>query len=106
MANHTISKSTQADAVCSSCGTLLSTFLERGRCGCPNCYRTFGDYLRPLLLKSSGLHCGRVPLAVKKQEYQKQVRALEKKIAAAYAAGDQLAVEQYAKVLRTLREDV
>ena len=43
------------------------------------------------------------------EEYTQNAQTAEdltKKIAAAYAAGDQLAVEQYAKVLRTLREDV
>jgi protein-arginine kinase activator protein McsA len=107
MASNSISKHTATtNAVCPNCGTLLTSLLKSGRCGCPECYRVFGDYLSPILLKRGGRHCGRVPLAVKREEYQIKVRVLEQKIAAAYAAGNTLLVERYSHQLRSLKEDV
>lgn len=37
---------------CRSCGTTLETFRKEGELGCPDCYETFRDSLKPFFRKS------------------------------------------------------
>jgi len=48
---------------CPTCGLRQEDFDKNGRFGCPSCYKTFGDLLRPLLLKlhTGSRHRGKIP---------------------------------------------
>tara|TARA_B100001123_G_scaffold437730_2_gene570845 strand:+ start:175341 stop:175865 length:525 start_codon:yes stop_codon:yes gene_type:complete len=53
-----------ADGIsCSTCGFTLEALEEQGRLGCPQCYKTFGCIILPLLRKlHSGIeHMGKLP---------------------------------------------
>ena len=94
--------------ICPRCKLTFSDIQKKGEIGCSSCYRTFADYLTPLLgrIHSKTSHSGKIPLrgkakdikerqicelrknleeAVKKEEYEKaaqfrdKIRHLEKK---------------------------
>ena len=94
--------------ICPRCKLTFSDIQKKGEIGCSSCYRTFKDYLTPLLerIQSRTSHSGKIPLrgkakgmrkrqiyelrkdleeAVKKEEYEKaaqfrdKIRYLEKK---------------------------
>ena len=48
---------------CPTCSLSQEDFDKFGRFGCPECYETFGDLLRPLLLKlhTGSSHRGKIP---------------------------------------------
>lgn len=48
---------------CPACNLSQEDFDRKGRFGCPDCYETFNDVLRPLLLKlhSNDSHRGKIP---------------------------------------------
>lgn len=48
---------------CAICDSSFNDLRETGRFGCPNCYSTFKDQIRPILTKIHGQseHRGRVP---------------------------------------------
>ncbi len=48
---------------CPACGLRQEDFDKNGRFGCPGCYETFGNLLRPLLLKlhTGSSHRGKIP---------------------------------------------
>jgi protein arginine kinase activator len=48
---------------CSVCGLTYEAFQSTGKLGCANCYQTFAEQLKPLLLRVHGRsqHAGRVP---------------------------------------------
>lgn len=50
------------DLRCQVCGLTYAGFRKYGRLGCPNCYSTFGDKIKPLLKKIHGStqHTGKV----------------------------------------------
>jgi protein arginine kinase activator len=52
-----------AELTCGGCGLTYAEFRQRGRLGCPECYRVFREGLCPLLEKihGSSQHLGRVP---------------------------------------------
>ena len=51
---------------CEICGFTFEDIARTGKPGCPNCYRVFGEKLRPSLQKLHGrsaVHTGRIPNA-------------------------------------------
>lgn len=44
----------EADSRVCSCGMTLERFHKEGRLGCPECYKTFGDVLVPMLQRLHG----------------------------------------------------
>lgn len=50
---------------CEICGFTFDDISRTGRPGCPNCYRIFGEKLRPSLQKIHGraIHKGKIPAA-------------------------------------------
>ena len=48
---------------CSECGMRFSDFLQDGRIGCGECYKTFSSELYPTIkrIHGRGGHCGKVP---------------------------------------------
>ena len=48
---------------CEACGLTYEEFQSTGKLGCANCYHTFAEQLKPLLLRVHGRsqHAGRVP---------------------------------------------
>lgn len=48
---------------CEACGLTYEEFQNTGKLGCANCYQTFAEQLKPLLLRVHGRsqHAGRVP---------------------------------------------
>lgn len=52
---------------CAACGTSLSDFKKTGRLGCPQCYRSFGSILLPLIrrVQRSIHHMGQAPARLK-----------------------------------------
>lgn len=53
----------RSDLTCPECGMAFKEFLEIGRLGCANCYKAFGEELRPFLMKIHGatVHSGKAP---------------------------------------------
>ncbi len=51
------------DLTCRSCGTTLDTFRKEGELGCPDCYETFRDSLKPFFQKTQEgtKHIGKTP---------------------------------------------
>lgn len=51
------------DKICPGCGMTFGDFKESGRMGCPACYETFRDRMRPLVKKihRSEAHTGKMP---------------------------------------------
>lgn len=71
---------------CPECRTTLDTFRKEGKLGCPDCYETFRDSLRPFFKKSQEgtSHVGKTPTdEVKKEEApeSEEVKALKAKLA-------------------------
>ncbi len=48
---------------CDNCGLTYEEFRREGRVGCPECYNTFEDKLRPLIkrIQGSEKHVGKIP---------------------------------------------
>lgn len=49
-----LSRKTYSQRICTSCGLSFQDFLDSGRLGCPNCYVSFRDELKPLLRRIHG----------------------------------------------------
>jgi protein arginine kinase activator len=65
---------------CPACGTTFREFAENGMAGCPTCYETFADELKPTLGKVHGhtSHIGRAPARFKeKLDAKKHIAELE-----------------------------
>jgi protein arginine kinase activator len=65
---------------CPACGTTFREFAENGMAGCPTCYETFEDELKPTLGKVHGhtSHIGRAPARFKeKLDAKKHIAELE-----------------------------
>ena len=59
-----LSRQPKEDALhCETCGLTYEEFQNTGKLGCANCYHTFAEQLKPLLLRVHGRsqHAGRVP---------------------------------------------
>lgn len=56
-------KNTSAYRSCSCCGTTFANIAESGKVGCAECYKEFGDELRPYLKRIHGSikHVGKAP---------------------------------------------
>lgn len=68
---------------CPFCNMKLSEFLQRGRLGCSDCYKTFENALKPTLkrIHANVEHCGKVPESqIKKQSVSKKIEALKNKL--------------------------
>lgn len=52
----------QPDAVCDVCGMSFGDFQKIGKIGCSNCYKVFGDRLKPIIkrLHGNAEHTGKV----------------------------------------------
>lgn len=48
---------------CECCGSSFADIAESGKCGCPECYKTFSDELMPYLKRVHGStkHIGKIP---------------------------------------------
>ena len=94
------------DLRCAACGTYLSEVLQTGRCGCPECYRTFREFLLPLLGNAKDVrHRGRVPESAKKAAYFARVEALAKEMDEAFRRGDNDRVKALTEEIRALKEE-
>ncbi len=65
---------------CPVCGTTFKEFAKSGMAGCPSCYDTFADELRPTIGKVHGhtSHIGKAPLRYKeKLDTKKRIAELE-----------------------------
>ena len=53
----------QTELKCETCGMTYEEFQSNGKLGCAQCYQTFSEQLKPLLLRVHGRsqHAGRVP---------------------------------------------
>ena len=78
----------EPDLVCPRCQTTLSQFRKTGHLGCPTCYETFQEQIRPMLQQIHGhvQHAGRVPLVTreaqaKRLQQEKLTRELEQAVA-------------------------
>jgi len=49
-----LSRKTYSQKICTSCGLSFQNFLDSGRLGCPNCYTSFREELKPLLRRIHG----------------------------------------------------
>jgi protein arginine kinase activator len=56
-------KEPSVDLTCSGCGISFDTFIQQGRFGCGECYRSFRSRLEPIMRKihGSSLHKGMLP---------------------------------------------
>lgn len=65
---------------CPDCGLTPADFKKTGRLGCPQCYSTFKDVLKPMLanMHKDTLHRGKVPAtALSRIHLQRQLQDLE-----------------------------
>lgn len=53
----------QPDVVCDVCGMSFEDFRKIGKIGCSNCYKVFGDRLKPIIkrLHGNAEHTGKMP---------------------------------------------
>ncbi len=53
------------DLKCPNCGLTFENFIQQGRFGCGECYRTFRHQLEPIMRKihGSSLHKGKLPVS-------------------------------------------
>jgi len=49
-----ISRAVYSQKICTGCGLSFQSFLDSGRLGCPKCYVSFRDELKPLLRRIHG----------------------------------------------------
>jgi len=77
----------QQEQVCDVCRMTFSDFQKTGKLGCGNCYKVFGDRLKPILKRLHGNveHVGKIPQKISKSfnvahEIEKLKEALNKAI--------------------------
>ena len=71
---------------CSLCGSTFSDLVSSGKAGCPECYRTFAEELKPTISRIHGVtsHVGGAPAAYRKdREKKEKIRNLEAELKAA-----------------------
>jgi protein arginine kinase activator len=68
----------QNTLACKPCGMTLEDFRRKGRLGCPECYRTFGEQVEELLERVHGArrHLGRIP-GVSNEDVERMQRLAE-----------------------------
>ncbi|HOB10832.1 MAG TPA: UvrB/UvrC motif-containing protein [Acetomicrobium sp.] len=54
LASKSARRTTQTEVRCQDCGLDFTTFQKSGKFGCPTCYKTFREYIKPLLRKIHG----------------------------------------------------
>ncbi|TSA35161.1 MAG: excinuclease ABC subunit B [Opitutales bacterium] len=77
--------------ICPHCGFTDIDFRKRGRLGCPDCWKTFGDALGGLLIKvqHEATHVGRSPVGIAPVgQMRHRLEAARSEMAAAIAAED------------------
>jgi protein arginine kinase activator len=78
-------------ARCPSCGLTYAEFGRTGMLGCADCYRAFGEALRPLLrrIQGAGQHSGKLPRrAGGELSRQRELRDLREQLQAAVQQED------------------
>ncbi len=87
---------------CPSCGFSPGDFKKRGRFGCPDCYESLEDYIKPMLEKMhrGTQHNGKVPEAM-----LSRVRALRRIVEAEMALRQAVDEEDYEEAAR-LRDEL
>ena len=76
--------SSEAQAVCPSCGCETADFRKTGRFGCSDCYEVFKDLVLPVLeeMHTGTSHQGKVPtIAMQRQSSQLQLKSLQDALA-------------------------
>lgn len=69
--------------ICPGCKLTFSDIQKKGKIGCSSCYRTFKDYLTPLLgrIQSRTSHSGKIPLRGKTKDIrERQIYELGKNL--------------------------
>lgn len=66
---------------CENCGLTYNEFVKTGLLGCPKCYETFEERLRPVIKNIQGniKHIGRTPERISKNEIKRQEPKTAKK---------------------------
>ena len=68
------------EAVCEVCGMSYEDFRKTGKMGCNNCYRNYGEKLKPILkrLHGNSEHTGKAPARISKsREVSKEIEKLK-----------------------------
>jgi len=91
-------------AKCSGCGLTYNEFRECGRLGCPTCYETFKEQLKPLLrrIHGSNVHVGKSPRH--SEEIFKKRREIEQLKADLMRAIEKEDFEKAAEIRDRIRE--
>ncbi len=91
---------------CPACGTTFREFAENGMAGCPKCYETFEDELKPTIGRVHGhtSHVGRAPSRFKERiDNKKKIAALEEEQKQAVKNEDYERAAQIRDELKNLR---
>ena len=102
-------KKEDSEKKCPVCGTTFREFAENGMAGCPTCYETFADELRPTLGKVHGhtSHIGRAPARYKeKLDTKKHISELEAEQKEAVKNEDYERAAQIRDELKALRNSL
>ena len=102
-------KKEDSEKKCPVCGTAFREFAENGMAGCPTCYETFADELRPTLGKVHGhtSHIGRAPARYKeKLDTKKHISELEAEQKEAVKNEDYERAAQIRDELKALRNSL
>jgi protein arginine kinase activator len=89
---------------CPLCGSTMHDFMSTGKAGCPQCYHTFGEGLRPVLNRIHGTigYRGKIPNSAGKRISSK--RKLEKLKAELAKAIEEQAFEKAAELRDSIKE--
>jgi len=82
----------ETEAACEHCGMTFAQFREHSLLGCPGCYESFGEAIRPLLERAhegATQHLGKVPVrAGAGYHRQQQLRRMRKELSEAIESED------------------
>jgi protein arginine kinase activator len=96
-----------AGAQCPVCGYRAADFRRTGRFGCPSCYETFADLVKPVLedMHAGTSHSGKVPsVALKRYASQIETKRLQDALAKAVAEENYELAAQYRDQIREIEE--
>jgi len=68
--------------VCDVCGMSFNDFQSTGKIGCSNCYKIFGDRLKPIIkrLHGSTEHVGKAPSGFTSSRTSKEIEKLKEEL--------------------------
>jgi len=94
---------------CPLCGYRVADFRRTGRLGCPSCYETFGELVKPVLedMHAGTTHVGKIPaMALKRYASQMETKRLKDALADAVASEEYELAARYRDQIKEIESAV